>query len=590
MKNLIFFLGCLVSVTIQSQDVKDWRYIKNAIGEIPDENYCDQPYVVTAKNNTWVCVLTTGPGTESQKGQHIVASISSDKGCTWSALIDIEASDSIPSSWVIPYITSYGRIYVFYDYNGDDINTKLNGEPINHNTELGWYCYKYSDDNGRSWSTRYRLPMKKTTNDYINPWNGEVQLFWGISKPITVDNSMYFAFTKMSIHPQDMGEGWFYKSDNINTERDHEKLHWEQLPDGDRGLFETSLGLTQEEHNIVSLSNNDLYCIFRTSEGYPGESYSRDGGHTWNVPVFARDKDGRVLKNPRACPKLFKCSNGKYLLWYHNNNGKGYNGLRNPAWILGGIEKNGRIQWGQPEIFLYGEGGVGEGNGTGKDRMSYPDFIEEGGSFWVTETQKEVASVHAIDKKLLEGLWRQGDDKTIIRKGLILERENISSKQSFSLPDLPGLADGSFSIELLLNVNELVPGQIILDNRDSDGNGLSMTVTPKRTIELSLKDGDVGSAWDTDPGVVRPGKQHIVFVVDGKANLITTIVNGKLCDGGRYRITGWSWFNTKINKVNVTGNLNILSDFNGEVREIRIYNCYLSTSEAISNYQATLKQ
>ena len=588
MKNLILLFLCFVSYTIQAQDVKDWRYIKNAIGEIPDENYCDQPYVVITKNNSWVCVLTTGPGAESQKGQHIVATISFDKGCNWSPLIDIEPSDAPPSSWVIPYVTSYGRIYVFYDFNGDDINT-LNGKPLNHNTELGWYCYKYSDDDGKSWSKRYRLPMKKTTIDYINPWNGEVQIFWGISKPITVANSMYFAFTKLAVHPQEMGEGWFYKSDNINTERDPDKLHWEQLPDGDEGLFETSLGITQEEFNIVSLSNNDLYCVFRTEEGYPAQSYSRDGGHTWSVPVFARDKDGRVIKNPRACPRLFKCSNGKYLLWYHNNNIKGYLGFRNPAWILGGIEKNGMIQWSQPEILLYGEGNerITKNISTGDhDRMSYPDIIEENGSYWITETQKEVASVHVIDPELLKGLWREGGDKTITRKGLMWEEKNISIKRHFSLPELPGLANGSFSIELLLSVKELVPGQIILDNRDSDGNGLSMRVTPKRTIELSLKDGKVTSFWDTDPGVIKPGEQHMVFVVDGKANLITTIVNGKLCDGGRYRSTGWNWFDAKINNVNGTGNLNVLSDFNGEVKEIRIYNRYLSTYEAISNYNS----
>lgn len=581
MKRISFIvIISLFSCIANAQNDKDWRNIENAISIIPDEKYCDQPYVVVANNSDWVCVLTTGPGTESQKGQHIVASISSDKGSTWSPLIDIEHSSASSSSWAIPYITLYGRIYVFYDFNGDDINT-LDEEPLKHNTELGWYCYKYSDDNGRTWSERYRLPMKKTTIDYINPWSGEVQLFWGVSKPITVGKSMYFAFTKMAVHPQDMGEGWFYKSDNINTEKNPEKLNWEQLPDGDDGLFETSLGITQEEHNIVSLRNNDLYCMFRTTEGYPAESYSRDGGHTWSVPVFARDRDGRVIKNPRACPRLFKCSNGNYLLWYHNNNVKGYVGYRNPAWVLGGVEKNGRIEWSQPEILLYG--GL-------KDKMSYPDLIEVAGSYWVTETQKEVARVHAINPELLKGLWNQASDKTITRKGLIWERKSISNKRRFSSLDLPGLADGSFSIELLLNVKELILGQIILDNTDSKGNGLSIRVTPKRTIGLSLKDGEVTSTWDTDPGVVKPGKQHIVFVVDGKANLLTTIVNGKLCDGGRYRVTGWDWFDAKINNINGSRNLIVLSDYNVKINKIRIYNRYLTTSEAISNYHGELGQ
>lgn len=602
MRVILIFWGCFVAIFIQAQDNRDWRFINNAISVIPTENYVDQPYVVIAKNGDWVCVQTTGPGKESTAGQHIAATISSDKGLTWSSLINIEPSREIPSSWAIPYVTSYGRIYVFYSFNGDNINTKPNGEPLSVNTIQGWFCFKYSDDHGRTWSEkRYRLPMRKTTVDYINPWNGELQLFWSIDSPISVDSSIYFAFTKLAIHAHDMGEGWFYKSDNINTERDPEKLNWELLPDSNIGVSETSLGKTQEEHNMVSLDNDDLYCVFRTTEGYPGESYSRDGGHSWSVPEFARDKNGRVIKHPRACPKLFKCENGNYLLWYHNNNRRGWIGFRNPAWILGGIGKNGRIEWGQPEILLYGDGGVGPLN-KGLHRMSYPSLIEENGNYWVTHSQKDdilsevippdycKARVHAIDPKLLNGLWRQGKDKTITRKGLILEKGRISQKQSISFSDLPGLAVGSFSIEMLLNVNELIPGQILLDNRDSKGNGVSISVSLKRTIEISLKDGQVSSSWYTDPGIVQPGKHHIVFVVDGAANIITTIVNGILCDGGRYRHTGWYWFDSEINNVKGSKNLIVLPNFNGEVTEMRIYNRHLTTSEAISNYYGVMEK
>ena len=38
-------------------------------------------------------------------------------------------------------------------------------------------------------------------------------------------------------------------------------------------------------------------------------------------------------------------------------------------------------------------------------RMSYPDLVEDGGEYYLTETQKTVARVHHIDKKLIESLW-----------------------------------------------------------------------------------------------------------------------------------------------------------------------------------------
>jgi hypothetical protein len=78
----------------------DSRNIVNGT-EIPRENYSDQPYVVITKDGNWLCVLTTGPGTEGIPGQHIISTISSDKGKTWSKPIDIEPSKGPEASWVI---------------------------------------------------------------------------------------------------------------------------------------------------------------------------------------------------------------------------------------------------------------------------------------------------------------------------------------------------------------------------------------------------------------------------------------------------------------------------------------------------------
>lgn len=578
MKIISISVVCLsLFLSVIAQPKGDWRNILNAVGEIPDENYCDQPYVVKANNNDWVAVLTTGAGTESQQGQHIVASYSSDKGNTWSPLIDIESSKDPASSWGVPYVTPFGRIYVFYTFNGDTINT-LNNKPLKHNSELGWYCFKYSDNNGRAWSHRYRIPIRKTTIDYINPWNGDVQLFWGISKPFSLKGSMYFAFTKMAVHPQDMGEGFLYKSDNINTEKDPTKITWKMLPEGDDGISYTPLGVTQEEHNIVPLNNGDLYCFYRTTEGYPADSYSKDGGKTWITPTFASYADGRVIKNPRACPRVFKASNGKYILWYHNNNMKGYKGLRNPAWVSGGIEKNGKMHWSEPEVLLYGDEG---------QMMSYPDMVEEKGQFWITETQKEIARVHKIDSKLFEGMWRQGLDRNITKTGLLFERKNIDTKDEIDSFKIPTLKENGLSVDLWLETSELVPNEVILDNSDEKGNGLKISITYKRTLQISLQDNEKRCEWDTDPGVIKVGKpQHVVFIIDGVADLLTTIVNGKFCDGGRYRNLGWTRFDKQIINISGSNKLSVNTKFNGKVQSLRVYDRYLSTSEAISNYHA----
>jgi len=80
---------------------------------IPDESYCDQPYVVITQDGNWLCTLTTGSGHEGQGGQHVVSTISTDRGKSWSPLVDIEPADGPEASWVVPLLVPSGRVYVF---------------------------------------------------------------------------------------------------------------------------------------------------------------------------------------------------------------------------------------------------------------------------------------------------------------------------------------------------------------------------------------------------------------------------------------------------------------------------------------------
>ena len=94
-------------------------------------------------------------------------------------------------------------------------------------------------------------------------------------------------------------------------------------------------------------------------------------------------------------------TNGKFLYWFHNHGIQEYVG-RNPVCLLGGQEvktpEGLQIQWSQPEIVLYDD--------NLESRISYPDFIEQDGQIFVTETQKVTARCHLISPKLLEWLWK----------------------------------------------------------------------------------------------------------------------------------------------------------------------------------------
>lgn len=376
---------------------------------IPDEGYCDQPYVVKLDDGTWLCTMTTGKGHEGQRGQHIVSTRSKDRGKTWSPLVDIEPAGGPEASWVMPYLTEYGRVYVFYTYNAKDLREiKADTEYARKRVDTqGEYAVKHSDDGGKTWSKeRWYIPVRMTAIDRANPYEGEVRFMWGVGKPVTYKGGMVLGFTKVERFGENFiakSESWFLRCTNINREKDPAKLKWFTLPEGETGLVSPE-GPIASEVNPAVLSDGSLFATYRTVAGHPCHAYSRDGGKTWTDSAFMTfGPGGRLVDHPRAANFVRRLEEGpyagRYVYWFHNNQVPGWNG-RNPAYLLGGVEvetpRGQEIQWGQPVAVLYDK--------DPKTRMSYPDFIWDGG-LYITETQKSVARVHAIPDELLKRVW-----------------------------------------------------------------------------------------------------------------------------------------------------------------------------------------
>ena len=129
-------------------------------------------------------------------------------------------------------------MHVFYSYNGDEVTGR-------RADMLGWYCWRFTDDGGRTWSERRRLPVRATAVDRGNDFGGDPQIFWGIGKPIVVDDAVLFGFTKIGRYMLDESEGWFFRSPNLLRERDPEAVSWELLPAGDHGLRAPEHGSVQ---------------------------------------------------------------------------------------------------------------------------------------------------------------------------------------------------------------------------------------------------------------------------------------------------------------------------------------------------------
>ena len=588
---------------------EDLRNIRTG-WEIPSETYADQPYVVKTDDGAWLCILTTGPGREGTKGQHVISLRSTDQGRTWSRPVDVEPADGPEASYAVLLKVSNGRIYVFYNHNTDNLRQVKGDNPPYQDgwctrvDTQGYFVFKYTDDHGRTWSDRrWPIPVREMQIDRENPYGGKVRYFWNVGRPFAHAGAAYVPLHKVGGFGRNFitrSEGVLLKSTNILTETDPGKVTWETLPDGHAGLrTPPGGGPIAEEQSFCVLSDGSFYCVYRTVDGHPACSYSRDGGRTWSTPEYARYADGRLIKHSRAANFVWKCSNGKYLYWFHNHGGRSYED-RNPAWLCGGVEVDspqGRVMaWSEPEIVLYDD--------DPRTRMSYPDLIEDNGPFFLTETQKDTARVHPVDRALLEGLWAQADNRRVATEGLVLDLpvQGDPMPESVAMPPLPAFTTSGvgraghetkdlrsgIAVDLWVTFEGLTPGQVLLDSRTGNGQGLCLQMTPRGTAEILLNDGHSENRWDCDPDLLKAGRPHHVVVnVDGGPRIIAFLIDGRLCDGGAARQFGWGRFSPTLQDINGAKMLRIGPNLQGRIHRLRFYNRCLRSSEAVGNYRAS---
>jgi hypothetical protein len=589
----------------------DWRNIREG-WEIPTETYSDQPYVVKTADGAWLCVMTTGAGREGEPGQHVVTLRSLDRGRTWVDQAAVEPADGPESSYAVLLTTPGGRIFCFYNHNTDNTRKVLADPAVYPDgycrrvDSQGHFVFKYSDDNGKSWSDkRYDIPMRLMDIDRKNPYGGSILYFWNVGKAFCHGGDTFVPLHKVGGFGYGFftrSEGVLLKSSNLLSESDPEKITWETLPDGDFGLTAPpGGGPIAEEQSFSVLSDGSFYCVYRTIDGHPACAYSRDGGYTWSQPKYQHYADGRLMKHPRAANFAWRCRNGKFLYWYHNHGGNWYED-RNPVWLVCGREMDSAegkiIEWSEPEVALYDD--------DPWIRMSYPDLIEEDGELYLFETQKDKARVHRIDSDWLGRLWNQFDTDCETRHSRILDLSDDAARLAtqIALPQLPTFVirdqeqpdyrsrhtQTGFSIELWLSLDNPCNPRVLLDNRDAAGKGFCLQTTQRGTIEILLHDGRTENRWESDQNRLQAGMvHHVVVTVDSGPCIIMFVIDGILCDGGNLRQFGWGRFSPNLRDVNGGKNLRLSDDTGVRIMALRLYGTPLGTSEVIGNCRAGLK-
>jgi hypothetical protein len=614
--NTAFALLLLPSTTLVAQDGVDGRNIRTG-RVIPTSSYADQPYVVKTDDGAWLCIVTTGAKKEGDRGQTVAVLRSKDKGKSWTAPLPLEPTDGPEASYASLLKTPSGRVYAFYNHNTENVREvprdPVPGRPRSMEKRvdsLGHFVFRFSDDHGATWSAkRFDVPMRAFQIDRENSTAGKIKYFWNVGKPFVRGAEAFVPVHKVGGFGEGFftrSEGAFLASDNILSERDPERIRWSTLPEGDVGLRTPhGGGPIAEEQSTVVLSDGSLYCVYRTIDGRPANSVSRDGGRTWSPPDWLTYADGRRVKHPRAANFVWKCANGKYLYWFHNHGGKfiadhpnrrsiAYED-RNPAWLCGGVETetpDGKtIKWSQPEIVLYDDDPM--------IRMSYPDLVEDGGYF-LTETQKNVARVHAVDTKLIEGLWSQFDAPKPVDGAVLDKRLKDGPVKGFwglkSLPPLVvrdngrpdhGTKDlrGGFTLETWLRPTTPDP-LFLAHNWDVWSRGFALSASGlSRSVEFRMDDGRSHLRLESDRFVWKKDEwTHVAAIVDGGPKIFRLVVNGRLCDGGDDRQFGWARYPAGFRGLQ-GGELNVDREFDGDFARVRLFARALTTSEAVNEWR-----
>jgi len=295
--------------------------------------------VFPTKSGAFFAVWTSAY-TESNANQHILFSVSRDKGHTWNKPETIAGPEEVNpegkgmASWGFPiYVPAMNRIYVFY--------LKNIGPNDWHKGISGTMSFVYTEDEGESWSSEYTLAFRRTAIMSPNPEVPQNWIIWQQPVEITPGQilgcgTVWASKSEKQKNPAMPGgtECWFWRFDNILKERDPTKLKVTLLPEGSYGIrmpeHPDSIDSAAEEPTVLRLSDGRWFCVFRTHQGCVGYSVSTDEGKSWleAKPLRYHDK-GEIILHPRSSCPIYPLEDGRFFVTTHNNDGSA-NGGRHP--------------------------------------------------------------------------------------------------------------------------------------------------------------------------------------------------------------------------------------------------------------------
>jgi hypothetical protein len=307
-----------------------------------------------------------GPG-KGRKVNDMLAMRSSDGGRTWSKPVvafDIDYNQH----GFIPFIPKgSARIYAF---GTQPVFSMYEWEDGNHeNTPIG---YRYSDDDGRTWSEVR----------FIRPRNDPGFRGMSVMRMTETPRGTWI----LGSHEAD----WSYKpliTRQYMLRSADKGATWELLPGKRHGGWHAKGYGRMDEGRPISIGGDSVMALLRTPEGHLWQTFSPDDGRNWSAPRPT------PLVHPDAPPMLFPLSDGKTLIAFHHNrhHDTDYTGLsgtkkeqmmdRSELWFS--LSTDGGRSWSAPRFFLVNALAEAYDRHFRNYQCSYIDAFTDGGTLHV---------------------------------------------------------------------------------------------------------------------------------------------------------------------------------------------------------------
>ena len=396
-------------------------YIPRGTGDEDNEHFL----VFEAPDNG-LLALWTQSSCEGRGDNRLMLSRSAD-GDGWSEPKRVAGarpqSDDMQASWGFPIVTKSGRIYVFFTRETPVIDNNRQGS--------GAMGCIISDDAGRNWSEPVDIPMARNRFDHADETIPRNWIVWQLpirdrhGRPIAgytqCTSQSRLEHTYPNWVDQDSRSA-FMRFENIDDDPAPEDLAITWLPEDCEGLevvdtVHPDISVAQEPATVLT-PGGGLFCIMRTMTGHIWYSVSDDDGETWRAPEALLDAQGAPIPHPMSPCPLFRIDDDRFLLVYHNNDGrKGdfdqfretwptnqSNFLRNPTYIAVGrfdAVAHQSIRFGPPHQLLDTDGVTIGPKGTA-EIGTYPSLTHWQGrrTLWYPDRKYYLLGKHLPDPLL----------------------------------------------------------------------------------------------------------------------------------------------------------------------------------------------